>query len=1285
MVLHNTNLHTGEKFSDIEWKINTSGSNLANVIAKYRKAMIDVLKNNEAEWTDDETTLNGLIKELNDKKSELWKDLWKTPPSKINLSDNTDITSFWKSIVDGSNPMILWKPWDSWSPTDKEKKDTNNKIIEALDKIQFVHSFLDDSWSWIEEKTFKLFKWSSTDMTNIAKTSSNPLISQLLNETKGKNVDKLVKDFVNSVKSTRWKSWWWNPFYISTTKLDEKGKDEERKVAMRIALYLYCVYKIVNPDTKKWDTDKFSKALYTDINEKLDQIINNEIPKIKWLHNTKVELWYLEPEYETLKDLNVKAWDENLWSKDLTAWGAGLSVDCDLKADFENWIATWLERYEVDTSNIEIKDGDGNLIIVSLNDGTRDITSLFADIWNTKDADLSLEIWWKKLKIGKIVVDNLAWAPKFSIKFDDETAIKAEATAKWILIPKFPLDFSIKLKWIKDVKNWLKGCKASLTKKYTTKLELWGIVPPPPFTLKEQRERQTTITNVDQVNRAIAEREADEELRERYRNVGWNVFDRANLFLRRKFIKDKIVNKKMEWKSGVDWGESGQSAAHRHQIEKQENLADNLNALVDIDELNYPQTRAKLDKLINDVTWKDEIPPRSWGIDDSSFQTQFEYILKKSGKDFDQTKPLTATIADWKPVSEIIKSNNIKSLSTNILMQAKQFQAHQKLVYGIWQHVKNNSTEPDDKFDTWCRWEIRKYIDTYDDIPDFLSQIWLSIDNVDDIKILKWHEGALDTIQSKSMKYRLQILDGWSEAYNVKKQWWRLTKAWRFFDDPTENSKFFNKHPNLKEAVWWIRWGGKIWLMVAPWLLLAPAGPLAVAAWVGGMSAVTTLLKKKSHYEKEHRSYQRMQATNLRDYRNKRTNLANEVAWMKWYEGRFWWEKKRIRDQYNDYVITTQDQLSPTSTLLANIKTYLTKWTFLTIKEKDELGKLLAEWLARLDYHKETGQNFLWSDDPTLAEKEYKRLQNAIIWWMLRLKITDIKDLRTVDPYVAYYDATRNTIENWTWKWKEYNTQWYLKAKNRFNRRSRKKAWVWALRAWAISFWLSYLASSLASWTNTTTTTHETSNTMHHGQEWWEYNLWDVQEHLFVSWDVNPTMNSVINSSTSEITWGTLYSSVDAVRCSAAKWAAELAAANADLATALSNPIVAWNPDLVSAIHNYVADATSKIWWISWLSAWNHDLALARAIEAAKEWILEPIIASGNSSIVVNPTWLLWMDGWIQSSAGAVGQWFRNMWIMWLDYIQRWTETIVNHTPRAIAIPLPSWSNTFWAPKSNPK
>jgi hypothetical protein len=54
------------------------------------------------------------------------------------------------------------------------------------------------------------------------------------------------------------------------------------------------------------------------------------------------------------------------------------------------------------------------------------------------------------------------------------------------------------------------------------------------------------------------------------------------------------------------------------------------------------------------------------------------------------------------------------------------------------------------------------------------------------------------------------------------------------------------------------------------------------------MSFLTTLFKKKAHYERENRSYQRMQATNLTEYRNQRTALANEVAGMRRYQGRFW-------------------------------------------------------------------------------------------------------------------------------------------------------------------------------------------------------------------------------------------------------------------------------------------------------------------------------------------------------------------------------------------------------------
>ena len=112
MTLYDKHLpkNTGETFQEIEWKINTAGADLPNVIAKYRVEIMDILKSNEAIDVDDENTLNLLIWELKSKKTLLETDLWKTPPCKIDLSDNSEITNFWKSIVDDSNPKLQWKP-----------------------------------------------------------------------------------------------------------------------------------------------------------------------------------------------------------------------------------------------------------------------------------------------------------------------------------------------------------------------------------------------------------------------------------------------------------------------------------------------------------------------------------------------------------------------------------------------------------------------------------------------------------------------------------------------------------------------------------------------------------------------------------------------------------------------------------------------------------------------------------------------------------------------------------------------------------------------------------------------------------------------------------------------------------------------------------------------------------------------------------------------------------------------------------------------------------------------
>jgi hypothetical protein len=147
-----------------------------------------------------------------------------------------------------------------------------------------------------------------------------------------------------------------------------------------------------------------------------------------------------------------------------------------------------------------------------------------------------------------------------------------------------------------------------------------------------------------------------------------------------------------------------------------------------------------------------------------------------------------------------------------------------------------------------------------------------------------------------------------------------------------------------------------------------------------------------------------------------------------------------------------------------------------------------------------------------------------------------------------------------------------------------------------------------------------------------------------------------------------------------------LSNAKADITAALGNPCITSNPnvsDINSTINNYIADAQSKIATISWLDAWNRDLILARAIEWAKEWVLQPIIDSGNTSITIKPNCLTRTDLWTTQAswAGSIWEEFRNMGVVSLDYVTHRTEP--DHVTRAIAIP--AWLNTFWSSESDPK
>ena len=1040
-MLHGQTLpkNTREKFEEIKVKINRAWINLANVIAKYREEMMGVLKSNEAEWAQDETTLNGLITELEEKKTnELGPDLWKTPPYKIDLSENDPIINFWKDIVDNSDPKLQWKP-DTNPAAPWDITNVNTKITEALNSIQFLH----DDWDWNRENTWKLFKGSSTEMTDINKTLKNPLISTLLNQTDPTKVKDDVENFVKSVWKTKW-----NAFYIQSQKL---FTNEQREIAIRMSLYIYCAYKIVN------DPEKVTKELCDDITEKLNQIIDKEIPKIKWLHNTKVELWYLKPEYETLRDLNTKLWDIDLWSHNLTP--TTQSFIQDLTPEYEAWIATNIEKYELKESDVNVTDAAWTTYAVSFLDSIWNTWDLICNLTNTKPVDFHIDVWWHKIKIWKLVLSNLTWNAKLKIEIDDEARINAAFAAAWVAMPTLPIDFDMRVKWIKTVNNGLKGCCASLTKSIKLKLASAGA---PFIPLWPTVDVEASISNVTEISREEAERVAEEQLRERYEDLPWYNPDRINLFLRRDYIKEKYVRKIMKDGKWFSWHDRDINATERQQLQKsQDKIFDDDIQTIDI-QTKCPNTYTQLDNLCRSFIWTP--PTFTSAIKPPEFQKKFADIIN-----FDPPY-------DKPGILEVIWKERALTYSSNILIRLNMFVDHQRLVTGITNDI---ATITDDTLlEKSVRDRIKKYMDSYNDLPRFLEATGIKLEDANFWTNVRNANAALLNIQAQTMKLKMNVIKEWSAAYKIKQKKWFIAKTWDVID-----SGFFKKQKKemplwLLETLWWTRWIARTWWIIAAttvwWLLFWPL-------WATLTSAATvwlrTLFSKYSHYTKEYEWQMKNEAVDLANYEAERSRLQAAVWWKKWYNtNRLWWKDRKDARHRNRYVRTTHGRSAHTINLANSIKSITNQNTALNPAQEWQLKKLVAEWYARLKYYKTTWQNFLWSDDVNYAEEDYRYLYAKLIAWAKRLWWMDAANPNKIDEakitWDPNYNATMNVLKSW-----------YEQAISRFKGK-RAALWIWnAAVTWAIAWWVSYLSTKF----------------------WWK-KFWKWDEHNFVNpWDSSPT------------------------------------------------------------------------------------------------------------------------------------------------------------------------------------
>ena len=1028
------------KFHALEGLIDpeVNHKNLAKLIAKYREDISEVLNLNEAEWSDDENDLKTLIDRLNDKRDHILKpDLWKSGPKHIDFSDehNTDIINFWEKIIGSwwNHAAIDWSGLASVA----ESNTLKTKIKDTLGNIQFLH----DDWNW-NPKSWKLFWWTTENMADFSKTAWYKRIQKVLqvdeplvNPT-GESIETVVNAFVDSVSKT-----WGNPFLIYGKKLNDL---DERKTSIRIAWYLYMAYKIIEKN-----------CLTVDLRQEIEKVINEqiipfEIPKIKWLHNAKVELEDLEPEYETLKDLNAHPIKElPLWTKNLST--SVQTFQEDLTGKYEQWVATWLQEYKLWENpadwqkKTKIHDAWWTTYTALFIDRMWNTGDLSSPLNHTKSVDFYIVNWANKAKIGNITLSNLTWNAKIKIDIDDEASINKSFSDAWMPLPTWPLDIELPLKWIRHLSTKRRVSVAKLVK---FALAPWGwgwggwwgggwaTV-----------DVLASISNVTEVSREEAERVAEEQLRKRYEDLPRYSPDRVNLFLRRDYIKERYVRKIMDSEKWLSRKDRDINATDRQQLQKsQDTLFDDEITTVDI-ETKCKNTYTEIDKLCKSYMWTP--PAYISSMTDEQFKNDFKNNI------IDHDPPL-----DKPSILKYLWRQRSLTYSSNILFRMKMFVAHQRMVNNISTYIAWWHTDPE--IDAYCRAEIKNYMNSYNDLPSFLSTIWTTLDDPNFVTRIKANAVAISNIAAQTMKLKINIIKKWSAAYKIKQKRWFKASVWNFYEAwPGAIRKEWPTR--LVETIWWTRWIVDTWLMIWAWLAWGiffwPAG---TAIATGSAVWLRTLFSKYSHYTKEHEWQMKNEAVDLANYEAERARLQSIVWGKKWYQTtkRLRWKDKYDARHWFRYVRTTHWMSAHTNTLASEIEAKANKDSVLTPTEKDELEKLVAEWFARLRYYKETWQNFLWSDNVDKAEEDYKNLYSKLISWAKRLWRMDGANPNKMDKatieWHPNYGATMNKLESW-----------YKEAKSRFENMRRWLWYWWAIITGWVAWWLSYLTTRWRFWKET--------------------------------------------------------------------------------------------------------------------------------------------------------------------------------------------------------------------------
>lgn len=523
------------------------------------------------------------------------------------------------------------------------------------------------------------------------------------------------------------------------------------------------------------------------------------------------------------------------------------------------------------------------------------------------------------------------------------------------------------------------------------------------FDYSENGENNMTavVSDVSALYKEKAEHHAEEELRKEYAALGKfgfnketfnmkNFVKRLGLYYNREGKKKKHMNEKIDelkqtLEDGNVWNPEMTAAADRHEkmfTTRWWNDDSTMKSLLK-SQINIPE----VDQLAKDYLTNLDNP-----ISDTEFEKRFNEIIEKN------------------PTIKKAINKETEFTASNILLKLRAEREYRRMINGVSWALKNYVDAPNAA--TYSA-QVKKHVQAYVEashkwLSPNIQKLMTAPNNINEYKKFLNHEKATLRLKASNMKIKLDVLSGWETAYHVNNK-------------DKENimykiGNFIDKNPKTALA---LGIASTIWLGAIMW----PAWVGAALTWLGGLKIAA---KKAAHATKEQLGEEKRLTQWLDTEVARLQKLKDAMDNAPWYKRTQWLPnlsaEYKAKRQYELYGKTTQSEfMKDTEKLITTLRD-----SILSLNNAD-IQKNTADALARIDYYKQSGHNFLAQQNDKAMEENINNLQNLVIAWVQMSSNWSLADVRNS---IAYKQNFTSLETGYTEKRKEFKKQrWILAAK----------------------------------------------------------------------------------------------------------------------------------------------------------------------------------------------------------------------------------------------------------------